>query len=587
MNFYIQGAEIVNSNHLANAGTSTDRTTLSGGSVNMISAQLLENTDIYTGVIPVDKLQATSGAMDYHLKRGSRSQFHFTGQAGLNGIDLAVEGPIGQRWSYIANYRYSTVGLLSQLGVDFSDEKILYQDLALQFSFYQNERTTWQFFAVGGDNSNTFKASADSLREEYKDFFNIDFKSQIGIAGGNVQTKFSDYLTWNTTFIASTRWDQREQSSPYLPSSYSDDYIGLTKYALNSEFAHEVGKYWKLHYGINATAWSGRLEYENENITDLQTKFSTSSLIFRPYLSSQWQVNKWEFTGALGLSYSELTSQLNPEPKLAIIRHLPHQQKLAINSGIQHKLQPYQVLLSSQRNAELPMMQSWKSTLTYEKNFSRSTLKSTIFYEDLTHVATDHQAFSALNILEEYPPALLSGEGKGLNLGLEMAFQHYLDQGMYYMLSGTLFDARYKTPGLSEWKNSRYNNQYILNATIGKEFDFSDQGKQKVLGINFQLVYTGGFWESPIDLEASRNASRTIRSNDQPFSVQLPNVLKTYFRIYYKINHSKKYSLIGLDLSNVLNRDNTAFRYYDPYLDKILDQYQLGLIPMLSYVIRI
>lgn len=587
MNFYIQGAELVNSNHLANAGTSTDRTTLSGGSVNMISAQLLENTDIYTGVIPVDKLQATSGAMDYHLKRGSRSQFHFTGQAGLNGIDLAVEGPLGQRWSYIANYRYSTVGLLSQLGVDFSDEKILYQDLALQLSFYQNDRTTWQFFAIAGDNSNTFKASADNLREEYKDFFNIDFKSQIGIAGGNVQTKFSDFLSWNTTFIASTRWDQREQSSPYLPSSYSDDYIALTKYALNSEFTHELDEYWKLHYGINATLWSGELEYENKNISDLQTKFSTTSLIFRPYLQSQWQVNKWEFSGAIGLSYSELTTQSHLEPKLAIIRHLPNQQKLAMNSGIQHKLQPYQVLLSSMKNAELPMMQSWKSTLTYERNFRHSTLKSTLFYEELTHVAAGHQSFSALNILEEYPPDNLSGEGKGLNLGLEMSFQHYLDQGMYYILSGTLFDARYKTPGLSEWTNSRYNNQYILNTTIGKEFDFSDRGKQKVLGINFQLVYTGGFWETPIDLEASRLTNRTIRSDNLPFSVQLPDVLKTYFRIYYKMNHSKRYSLIGLDLSNVLNRKNTAFRYYDPYLDKVLDQYQLGLIPMLSYVIRI
>lgn len=362
---------------------------------------------------------------------------------------------------------------------------------------------------------------------------------------------------------------------------YSHDSSRKLQSALSTSFE------WKLHYGINATAWSGKLEYENANISDLHTDFSTSSLIFRPCISSQWQVNKWKFTVAFGISYSELTSQLNPEPKLAIIRHLPNQQKLAINSEIQHKLQLCQGLFSSCKNAELPMMQSWKSTFTYEKNFRHSTLKSTVFYEDQSHVVADHQAFSALNILEEYPPALLSGNGKGLNMGLEIAFQHYPDQGIYYMVSGTLFDARYKTPGFSEWKNSRYNNQYILNATIGKEFDFSDHEKQKVLGINFQLVYMGGFWESPINLDARRIASRTFGTNDHPFSVQLSDVLKSNFRIYYKINHSKKYSLIGLDLSDVLNRDNTAFRYYDPYLDKILNQYQLGLIPMLSYVTRI
>ena len=168
-----------------------------------------------------------------------------------------------------------------------------------------------------------------------------------------------------------------------------------------------------------------------------------------------------------------------------------------------------------------------------------------------------------------------------------MAFQHYLNHGFFYMVSGSLFDAKFITTGLDDWINSHYNNQYIFNTTIGKEFDFSTTEKQKVLGINFQLVYTGGFWETPIDLIASREAQRTVRIDRDLFSIHLPDVLKTYFRVYYKINHSKRYSLIGLDLSNVLNRENVSHRYFDPFLDQVVDKYQLGLIPMLSYVIRI
>ena len=587
MNFYIHGAEIVNSNHLANAGTSTDRTTLSGGSVNMFSAQLLQNTEIFTGVIPVDLLQSTSGAMNYDLKRGSRSDFHFTGQAGLNGIDLAVEGPMGERWSYIANYRYSTVGLLSQLGVDFSDETILYQDLSLQASYYQNERVTWQFFAMGGDNSNTFRAKEDSLREEYKDLFDIDFKSRIGIAGGNVQVRLSDDVEWNTTLVASTRWDKREEFSDLIPASYSEDDLELTKYALNSGFQQDVSSSVRLKYGLNATFWAGGLEYLVENISEAETQFSVNSHILRPYIEGQWTRDLWQWSGGLGLSYSGLSDDLNIQPKLGIIRHFPGQQRLALNSGLQHKLQPYQILLTSASNSQLRMMQSWKSTLTYEKNFKNSVLKTTAFYEAIDHVAASEEGFSALNILEEYPPSRLSDEGNGLNYGLELAFQHYLNHGFFYMVSGSLFDAKFKTPGLEGWTNSHYNNQYIVNTTIGKEFDFSTTEKQKVLGINFQLVYAGGFWETPIDLTESRAAQRTVRSTSDPFSIHLPDVLKTYFRVYYKINHSKRYSLIGLDLSNVLNRDNISHRYFDPYLDQVVDKYQLGLIPMLSYVIRI
>lgn len=586
MNFYIQGAEIVNSNHLANAGTSTDRTTLSGGSVNLFSAQLLENTEIYTGVIPVNLLQATSGAMNYDLKRGSRSEFHFTGQAGLNGIDVAVEGPMGERWSYIANYRYSTVGLLSQLGVDFSDETILYQDLSLQASFHQNERITWQFFAMGGDNSNTFEAKADSLRAEYKDLFDINFKSQIGIAGANVEVDLSDRLQWNTTFAASTRWDEREQSPAEATLPYSDDYLELTKYALHSQFNHRINDAWQFLYGLNATFWKGGLEYEDESLSELRVEHSVDGALIRPYFEGEWKKDFWRLSGGAAVSHTTLSGETYFQPKVSLMRHLPQMQKVALSTGIQHKLQPYQILLSSAANSKLPMIQSWKSTLAYEKNFDRSLIRATLFYETLDDVATAPAGFSALNILEEYPPTHLTPNGKGRNYGMELAYQRYFHRGLFLLISGTLFDARFQNPD-TDWLNSHYNNQYMFNTTVGKEFDFSTKEKQRVLGLNFQLVYTGGFWETPIDVAASRIAQHTVRTSGNLFSEQLPDVLKTYFRVYYKINHSKRYSLIGLDLSNVLNRDNVSYRYFDPFLDEVVHKHQLGLIPMLSYVIRI
>src|SRR5690606_4657244 len=146
-----------------------------------------------------------------------------------------------------ANYRYSTVGLLSQLGVDFSDETILYQDLSIQASFYQNEKVKWRFFAMGGDNSNSFEAKVDSAREEFKDAFDIDFKSQIGIAGANVEVHLSDQLRWHTTLAASTRWDQRSQtSSTQFPDA--EDYLELTKYAFHTQLSQQTTGAWGFLY---------------------------------------------------------------------------------------------------------------------------------------------------------------------------------------------------------------------------------------------------------------------------------------------------------------------------------------------------
>ena len=38
----------------------------------------------------------------------------------------------------------------------------------------------------------------------------------------------------------------------------------------------------------------------------------------------------------------------------------------------------------------------------------------------------------------------------------------------------------------------------------------------------------------------------------------------------------------ALDIQNVLGLTNVAYTYYDPYLKQVVDQQQLGLIPVLS-----
>src|SRR5690606_29046047 len=180
--------------------------------------------------------------------------------------------------------------------------------------------------------------------------------------------------------------------------------------------------------------------------------------------------------------------------------------------------------------------------------FQMSQIRATVYYENISDVGAGDNGFSALNILEEYPPISIGSDGKGQNKGIELAYQRFLNQGLFLLISGTLFDARYRNPDMEAWTNSHFNNQCMFNTTIGKEFEFSTGEKQKVRSMSFPLVYSGGFWATPIDLTASRAAGRTIRNSTDLFSQQLPAVLKTYFRIYYKINHSKRYSLIGLDL---------------------------------------
>lgn len=68
--------------------------------------------------------------------------------------------------------------------------------------------------------------------------------------------------------------------------------------------------------------------------------------------------------------------------------------------------------------------------------------------------------------------------------------------------------------------------------------------------------------------------------------------LKPYLRLDFMVAHisgkkeGKTRHRWSLDIQNVLNIQNDGFRYYDPYLNTVLLQNQLGMIPVLSYKVE-
>ena len=174
MSWRLEGVEIVNPNHLTGAGTFADRTTQNGGGVNILSAQMLGTSTFYKGAFPASYGNVLSGIMDMSLRKGNNEQMEFTGQIGLIGIDIAAEGPLDKEKgsSYLANYRYSTLGLLSAMGVNLGDEVISFQDLSLHLNFPLKNGGDLSFFAIGGASKNTFEGP----REDSLILFETDTK---------------------------------------------------------------------------------------------------------------------------------------------------------------------------------------------------------------------------------------------------------------------------------------------------------------------------------------------------------------------------------------------------------------------------
>ncbi|MEM7660569.1 MAG: TonB-dependent receptor, partial [Bacteroidota bacterium] len=163
----LEGIDIPNPNHFARKGSS-------GGGISVFSAQLLGNSDFSTGAFSANYGNALAGVFDMQCRPGNSRERSFRFKFGLLGTDLAAEGPIkrqsnsgdGGYSSYLVNYRYSTLGILNDLGFRLVGPRIdnNFQDLSFNLSFKSKDlNSTFTVFGIGGISEELWDPVKDSL----------------------------------------------------------------------------------------------------------------------------------------------------------------------------------------------------------------------------------------------------------------------------------------------------------------------------------------------------------------------------------------------------------------------------------------
>ena len=136
----MEGVDIPNPNHFASTGSS-------GGGISILSSQLLANSDFVTGAFASEYGNALSGVFDLKLRKGNSERREYALQAGVLGLNVAAEGPIMPfyKGSYLINYRYSTLQLLSKIGVPL-EGATNFQDLSYNIYLPTSRLGTFTFF---------------------------------------------------------------------------------------------------------------------------------------------------------------------------------------------------------------------------------------------------------------------------------------------------------------------------------------------------------------------------------------------------------------------------------------------------------
>ena len=597
----MEGVEIPNPNHFSNVGTS-------GGGISILSAQLLTNSDFLTGAFPAEYGNALSGVFDLKLRKGNNQKREYTFQAGLLGTDISAEGPFkkGSEASYLVNYRYSTLSILSKLGVNVGYGVTTFQDLSYNISVPTKSAGTFSLFGFGGLSSQVVEAEKDSsLWTDYFARISTKFHANTGATG------LTHFLTLNSSTYLRTSLVVSGTSNGYtddvLNEDYATEHLGdqdniQSRISLTSALTKKLNSRLSLKGGItgNRIQYSLFKQYRDDE-TEIVKKYidqNGTAFTMQSFIQGNYHLTE-KLTMIGGIHFLALAdnSTSSVEPRLSLKYELTPVQSISLGYGMHSQVQPLGVYFTQQVNPEgeiiqpnkkLEMSKAQHAVLAYERSLTEFLhLKAELYYQRLYNIpVSDDQTstYSILNQEEGYTDEILTNKGLGRNTGLELSFEHFMRKDLYFLLSASLFDSKYKASN-GQWYNTRYNSNYNYSLTGGKEFKTGEKFRNRIVGFNIKSVYSGGKRETPIDEAASVEKGYTVYNDDQAFEHRINDYFRADVRLSIKRNRPKSTVTWALDIQNVTNHKNVYGRYFDPQLGKTKTYYQTPLIPILSYKI--
>jgi hypothetical protein len=592
----LNGLDILNPNHLSNAGTLSDRPAANGGGTNILSAQMLGNTRFINSNYTPAFGNFQSAVIDMDLRESRNKRIEHTAQASLIGLDYASEGAITDKLSYTANARYSTVGLLSQMGVDFGGEAISFKDLSGQLVYRGNNDAVLKLFFLTGDSKNDFEARDAADWEEDKDRFNIRYTGRTSIAGLSYvsplrneallktglayshsnQTRFADFTAGNQ---GTERWEDFELSSSLL-----SQHVSYSK-RLNHTTWLEIGNYLNFYstsiYQQEILRLFDCLFCELPNV-GLDGQFETWQMSTYTQIKKQISSRLNASMGLRGVK-TAMYSKYSLEPRAEIQYDFNNNQLLSLNYSKLSRLQNPAIYLSRQ-NAVLSPTQSHNLSFNYSgKVATELLLRSSVYYQYLFDVPVQSgSTFSVLNLMELQERGALLNEGAGRNYGWDISLEKSFYDDLYFLTGLSIYKSEYRD-GNQLWRNTRFDGGYTFNIAAGKEWSKSKTNARKTFGLDTRLLYLGGLYEMPILDNLSLVNGKTVFDESVGFTEKLPDYFRFDLRLSWR-KHKTSYSrTLSLDIQNVLNLQNVAYHYYDSYRQERSAQNHLGVIPILAY----
>lgn len=605
MLWQMNGLNIPNPNHFGTLNST-------GGPVSMLNNNNLDKSDFLTSAYPAQYGNALAGVFDLSMRDGNIEKYEFMGQVGFNGFELGAEGPISRKSksSFLVNYRYSTLGVFHALGINFGTGASLpiYQDVNYKFTTKVGKKGTLSLFGLAGiskidllgDNVDT--AGANFFGTAYSDTYTDFYTSITGLS-------YKHYISSKTTMKLTVGFSATHEGFKVDSISYLDRDI-VMRVAQGNLNTNKLSAVWSIAHKFNArNSIETGITYDH-TIFDLYNKVIQGGVTDRVVVDqdgnfglaqafAQW---KHRFNSHLSLvtgvhgQYLLINNTSAVEPRVNARYAINSKHAISAGYGLNHQAQsiytyyvqtptPAGVLLT---NEQLGFTRANQYVITYDWLIAdKLRLKLEGYYQQLSNVPVEQtiSSYSAINSGASYVPDnrdSLVNNGTGTNYGVEATLEKFFSDNYYFLITGSLFDSKYKGSDGIE-RNTAFNTNYVLNVLGGKEFKLGKDGK--VLSVNIKVSTIGGRFATPIDLQRSGVEKQAVYNNSIAYSERLDN----YFRIDFKLSYRKEFKKstleASLDLQNVTNNKNIFSQGYDPINNRIYYNYQQGFfpVPMVRY----
>ncbi|MBX3042285.1 MAG: TonB-dependent receptor [Candidatus Kapabacteria bacterium] len=574
--FIVDGLEVNNINHFGSQGST-------GGPLSIINLDFVRNVDFSAGGFGAKFGDKTSSVTNIQLRNGNESQFG--GKATLSAVNfgLNLEGPIGDKGSWLFSARRSYLDFIFQLaGFSFIPQ---YWDYQGKVNYRLDEKNTLTFLTVSAINDvklnndeedGRFSNSQVAIPDQYQNFSGLTWKHLFGtgfmtVTAGTSYTRFTTFQN-DSNLVEIFRNDSKEG-----------------EFILRSDVDLQLGPQTELTFG-NQIKYAGMLDYTitipgfvrtNQNGVPQPLSVDTSITAFRnaTYVSMSHTIGLHRFTLGGRMDYYNFTDdKLFFSPRLSYIYQLNENSAFIGSIGRYYQAPSYIWLIGDESNKLNPIRADQVVVGYQHTPLEDIKVQLEVFYKQYANYpgrVFRPQAVLAPSgfddISSDIPFGLepISSSATGWSRGAELFIQKKLsDIPIYGLFSVTYAESRFTSLDGKE-RPSAFDSRFIFNIAVGWRIN--------------------NYWEVSAKFRAATGVPTSPFTQDGRIDFdqynegeRLPGFNAADLRIDRRWNFAKSTLIFYIDIQNIYGRKNVSGIRWDPRTGSPVLQQSIGILPSIG-----